>query len=230
VIEIRKATDRGRTRTAWLDSRHTFSIGNFFDPRHSGFRALRVINEDWIAPATGFVEHEHYDMEILTFPLQGVLEHRDSTGAQRVLRPGAVQLMSAGTGIAHSEMNPVRDQTTHLLQIWTLPDRLGLAPGYQERRFELERGPVRTIATSDGRAGTLRIHQDASIHLVRLRSGETRMLPLEPERHAWVQVTRGVGWVGAHPVEAGDGAALSQEPGIPIHTDHRVEMLVFDLA
>ena len=185
---IRKSQERGKGGTAWLDSRHTFSFASYFDRDHVRFRSLRVINEDWIAPTAGFGAHLHRDMEILTYPIEGALEHRDSEGNTSTLRPGRVQLMRAGRGIVHSEMNPLEDQTTHLLQIWIEPDREGLPPGYQEADLDLTPGVIVPVASRGGSGGGLDIQQDVTITATKLDRGDRVLHPLSADRHAWIHV------------------------------------------
>src|SRR5436190_521504 len=193
MIGVRLAEDRGRTAIDWLDSRHSFSFNDYYDPRHMGFRSLRVINDDRVAPAAGFGAHPHRDMEIITYVLSGALEHRDSLGSGEVLRPGEVQRMTAGTGIRHSEFNPSETEPVHLLQIWLLPERTGLTPGYEQKAYpEAERrGRWRLVASPDGRDGSVTVHQDAAMSVTILDAGQTVMYELARGRHAWVQVARG---------------------------------------
>jgi hypothetical protein len=211
MIEIRPSQERGRSRTDWLDARHSFSFGHYFDRRWRGFGPLLVLNEDRIAPASGFGAHPHSDMEIVTLPLAGALEHRDSTGRSGVLRPGVAQRMSAGTGIVHSEMNPSPDEPLHLLQIWIVPERQGLEPGYQE--VVLDRGDATwmPVAHRDGGEHCLRIHQDAALHLASLDAAASSARPLDAKGQAWLQVTAGSGNVNGRSVSAGDGVALVHE-------------------
>jgi quercetin 2,3-dioxygenase len=232
MIQIRPADERGRTRTGWLDSRHTFSFGDYADPANMGFRALRVINEDWIAPGGGFGTHPHRDMEILTVVLEGALAHRDSTGGAGELRPGEVQQMSAGTGIRHSEYNASDREAVHLLQIWLLPERAGVQPSYDQRPFPAEgrRGRLQLLASRDGRDGALPIHQDAELYTTGLRPGETVTHALRPGRHAWVQVARGSVELNGQPLRSGDGAAVSEETSLALSAHEPAEVLVFDLA
>lgn len=234
ILRIRRSADRGRTRTDWLDSRHTFSFAEYVDPAHMGFRALRVINEDRVAPATGFPMHFHRDMEILTWVIEGALEHRDSLGNGSIIRPGDIQRMTAGRGIEHSERNPSDSETTHLLQIWIFPDRRGLEPGYEQRSVLRSQGP-RLIASPDGAAGSVRLHQDARVYAVALDGGEAAEARAGPSRHFWVQVARGkvrVGGDSDSTLEAGDGAAISGTDRLSIvaSADTAAEALVFDLA
>jgi redox-sensitive bicupin YhaK (pirin superfamily) len=214
----------------WLDTRYTFSFANYYDPDHMGFRSLRVINEDWIAPARGFGSHPHRDMEILTYPLEGALEHRDSEGNASTLRAGRVQLMRAGSGIVHSEVNPQTDRATHLLQIWIEPDQRGLAPRYQEADLSFERGTAVPVASKGGLAGGLDIHQDVTILAARLAAGDEIQYPLARDRHAWLQVVSGSGRAWDLDVEAGDGIAISEETELSLESDAGMEALIFDLA
>lgn len=235
MIQWRKSGERGRGRESWLDSRHSFSFAHYFDPDHTRFRALRVLNEDWIAPGSGFGLHPHRDMEILTYPIAGTLEHRDSEGNASQLTAGRVQLMSAGTGIAHSEVNASND-TLHLLQIWLTPDRPGHRPSYQELDLHLHldidtaKNPLRSIVTPDGRDGTLRIHQDVFVSRIALAQGEALEHALEPGRHAWLQIVRGRGTLDGDSFEPGDGAALTGESSLKIDASEETEALLFDLA
>jgi redox-sensitive bicupin YhaK (pirin superfamily) len=228
MITARRAAERGVARFDWLDSRHTFSFGDYHDPRHMGFRALRVINEDVVAPGTGFPTHPHRDMEILTWVLDGALEHKDSLGTGSVIRPGEAQIMSAGTGIRHSEFNHSLTEPVHLLQIWILPERAGLLPRYDQRT--IAGGGLRPVATHDGRDGSVPIFQDVRVLVARLGAGERVVEPLGPGRHGWVQVARGNLRLNGLAFAAGDGAALVDEPEIALVADGPAEALVFDLA
>ena len=232
MIVKRPGEERGRTRISWLDSRHSFSFGEYYDPRHMGFGALRVINEDWVAPAGGFPTHGHRDMEIVTYVLEGALEHRDSLGNGSQIRPGDVQRMSAGTGIEHSEFNASKTARVHFLQIWILPERRGGAPGYEQTHFDAAAlgSGLRLVGSRDGRDGSVRIHQDVSLYAARPDAGATLELALRPGRHAWVQVARGALALGPHELTAGDGAALSDEPSLRLLAREPSELLVFDLA
>jgi hypothetical protein len=234
MIAIRRGRDRGETRLDWLDSRHSFAFGEYRDPRHPGFRALRVLNEDRVAPGSGFGEHGHRDAEILTVPLAGAIEHRDSVGNRAVIRAGDVQRMTAGRGVLHSEWNP-GDEEAWFLQVWLRPEREGLQPGYEERRFPFTEAisGLWLLASRDGREGSLTVHADADVWLARLRTGETREVKLRPGRHAWLQVTRGsVGLRGKEDVrlEAGDGAAASELDVLALRGQDAAELLIFDLA
>jgi len=231
MIKTRPRDDRGRTQLDWLDSRHSFSFGDYNDPDHMGFRSLRVINDDVVQPGKGFGTHSHRDMEIVTLVLEGGLEHKDSTGTSSVIRPGDVQRMSAGTGVTHSEYNPSRTEPVHLLQIWILPERTGLPPSYEQRTFsEAERrGLLRLIASRNGRDGSVTIHQDADVYATLLEPRAEVVHRLRPGRHAWVQVARGAVGLDDHRLEAGDGAAVSEESALRIAAAAPTEVLVFDL-
>ena len=232
MITRRPADERGRTRTHWLDGRHTFSFNRYYDPRWSGFRDLLVINEDRVAPAKGFPPHSHSDMEIITYIISGALEHRDSMGNTSVIRPGEVQRMSAGTGVTHSEFNPSPDEPTHLLQIWITPEREGIRPSYEQREFPSEesRGRLRLIASRAGRDGSVTLHQDAEVYGASLREGEEVVQELRGGRHAWVQVVKGSVSVNEVELKAGDGAAVSEEERLSIRASEPSEILLFDLA
>jgi redox-sensitive bicupin YhaK (pirin superfamily) len=227
---IRKSADRGVGGTTWLESRHSFSFANYFDRDHVGFRSLRVINEDWIAPASGFGMHPHRDMEILSYPIAGALEHRDSEGHVSTLRPGRVQLMHAGRGIMHSEMNPSPSDPSHLLQIWIQPASRGVAPGYQEADLDFTKGNSVPVASMGGQRGGLKINQDVTIEAMRLPARESLSRSLDSDRHAWIQIVSGSGRVSDLEVEAGDGVAISDESDFAIESDDGIEVLVFDLA
>jgi quercetin 2,3-dioxygenase len=232
MITLRPANERGQTALSWLDSRHSFSFGDYYDPDHMGFRSLRVINDDQVAPGAGFGMHPHRDMEIITYVVNGALEHRDSLGTGEVLRPGEVQRMTAGTGIRHSEFNPSATEPVHLLQIWLLPERTGLTPGYEQKAFpEAERrGRWRMVAARDGRDGAVTINQDADVYATRLEPGETARHDLRPGRHAWVQVARGSVTLNGRTLRAGDGAAVSNEAALAVAATEPAEVLLFDLA
>jgi redox-sensitive bicupin YhaK (pirin superfamily) len=232
MIRIRRSQDRLHTDIGWLDSRHTFSFGEHYDPAHVQFRALRVINEDRVAGGAGFPTHPHRDMEILSYVLEGALEHKDSLGTGSTIRPGDVQRMTAGTGVRHSEYNPQPDAPTHFLQIWILPERGGLEPGYEQKAFPADerRGKLRLVAAPDGRDGAVTVHQDARLYTTLLEPGETVTHELAPGRHAWVQVARGGVTLGKETLAAGDGAALSDESRLTLRADEPSEVLVFDLA
>lgn len=231
-VVVRPALARGHANHGWLDSYHTFSFANYHDQQHMGFSALRVINEDRVAPAQGFGMHGHRDMEIVTYVLDGALEHKDSIGTGSVIRPGDVQVMSAGTGIRHSEFNASATAPVHLLQIWLLPDRQGHTPRYDEARFPAaeHRGRLRLVVSGDARDGSLMIHQDAAIYSTVLEDAGVVDLALKPGRRAWVQVVRGAGTVNGVPVAAGDGVAISDEAAVVLAASVAdTEALVFDL-
>ena len=232
MITIRKAEDRGHADHGWLDTRHTFSFADYHDPKHMGFRSLRVINDDRVAAGQGFGAHPHRDMEILSYVLEGALGHRDSTGTNGVIRPGDVQRMSAGTGVVHSEMNASKSEAVHFLQIWLIPGERGIAPGYEQKTFADadKRGRLRLVASQDGRDGSLTIHTDASVYAGLLGRGEVGELALAPGRHAWVQVARGRVRLGSNDLGEGDGAAISGEQRLAIEGLDDGEVLVFDLA
>ena len=231
MITVSPAAERGHTHIDWLDSRHTFSFGEYYDPAHVGFRTLRVINDDRVAPAGGFPTHGHADMEIVSYVLEGALEHRDSLGTGSVIRPGDLQRMTAGTGIRHSEVNPSRTEPVHFLQIWIVPDRRGHAPGYEQKSFTEadRRGRLRLVASRDGHDGSVTLHQDVALHAGLLDEGQHAELALAPSRHAWVHVARGAATVNGRRLVEGDGAAFSDEPKVAID-GHGCEVLVFDLA
>jgi hypothetical protein len=227
MLQLRKAHDRGHANHGWLDSRHTFSFADYHDPKHVSFSALRVINEDRVAPGEGFPTHPHRDMEIITYVLEGALEHQDSLGTGSVIRPGEVQRMSAGTGIRHSEFNHSQTEPVHFLQIWILPDRQGVQPGYEQKRIELD-GKLRLVASPDGRDGSLTIHQDASVYAARLNGSEVTHT-LAPGRRAWLQVARGAVQLNGTTLQAGDGAGIENEPALRLVVDGSAEVLLFDL-
>jgi redox-sensitive bicupin YhaK (pirin superfamily) len=232
MIELRPANERGHAAHGWLDSWHSFSFADYHDPRHMGFGALRVINEDRVAAGAGFGTHGHRDMEIVSVVLDGVLAHRDSLGNGSVIRPGDVQRMSAGTGVQHSEFNPQPDAPTHFLQIWIEPDRLGIPPGYEEKHFDEAdaRGRLRLIASPDGADGSLTIHQQARLYAGRFDATERARLALDPGRRAYVHLARGRATVNGRVLSAGDALKLSDEPAVEIDRGEQAEVLVFDLA
>ncbi|MGH8292082.1 MAG: pirin family protein, partial [Gammaproteobacteria bacterium] len=213
MISLRKADERGPTKIAWLDSKHTFSFGQYYDPKHMGFRALRVINEDRVIPAAGFGTHGHQNMEIVSYVLEGALAHQDSTGTSSVIRPGEIQRMSAGTGVQHSEMNPSKSEPAHFLQIWILPEHDALPPGYEQKRMPAVQTAAQLdlIGSRDGREHSVVIHQDVNLYRASLRAGAKLELPLAPGRHAWLQVAHGAATVNDVKVSAGDGLAASTE-------------------
>ncbi|MCP5421040.1 MAG: pirin family protein [Gammaproteobacteria bacterium] len=231
MITIRNAEERGHVRYDWLDTYHTFSFGEYYDPRHMGISNLRVINDDTIAPSGGFPTHGHRDMEIITYVLSGALEHKDSLGNGSVIRPGDVQRMSAGTGILHSEFNPSATEPLHLLQIWLQPNRSGVRPGYEQKFFSAEekRGRFKLLASPDGRDGSLTAHQDASLSSVVLESGEAADYALAMGRQAYVQVARGTVSINGQTLKTGDGAWVANEPQVRIEGLADAEVLLFDL-
>jgi len=232
MITVRPSGERGHSNRGWLDSHFSFSFADYCDPAHTGFRTLRVINEDRVAPGAGFGTHPHRDMEIVTYVLEGALEHRDSMGNQSVLRPGEVQRMTAGTGVLHSEYNPSETEPGHFLQIWILPEAKGLRPGYEQKAFPAEekRGRLRLAASRDGRDGSVTIHQDAELYVSLLAPGEEATHPLGAGRHAWVQVARGAVELNGRRLETGDGAAVSDEPLLTLRGSRDAEVLLFDLG
>ena len=232
MLQIRHATDRGRAELGWLDSRHTFSFGEYYDPRHMGFGPLRVINEDRVQPGQGFGTHSHRDMEIISYVLEGALEHKDSLGTGSVIRPGDVQRMSAGTGVQHSEFNHSRSELVHFLQIWIIPDQQGLQPGYAEKKFpEAEkRGQLRLVISADGRDGSIPIHQDADLYAALLKEDETVAHRFAPDRNGWIQVARGAVTANGTPLSAGDGSAVVNEERLSIRGTADAEVLLFDMA
>jgi redox-sensitive bicupin YhaK (pirin superfamily) len=232
MMTIRRAADRGHANHGWLDSHHTFSFANYYDPAHMGFRALRVINDDRVTGGQGFGAHPHRDMEIISYVLEGALAHKDSTGTDGVIRPGDVQRMSAGTGVVHSEFNASKTDSVHFLQIWLMPDKQGIQPSYEQKTFSDadKRGKLRLVASPDARDGSLAIHTDARVYAGLFGSGETAALELAPKRHAWVHVARGKAKINGHELGEGDGIALSDERVIAIEGVSDAEVLAFDLA
>jgi redox-sensitive bicupin YhaK (pirin superfamily) len=234
MIRKRAAAERGRTRTDWLDSRHTFSFGGYYDPAHTEWSALLVVNDDRVAPGGGFPTHAHADMEILSYVLSGALEHKDSLGTGSVIRPGDVQRMSAGTGVRHSEFNASRTEPVHFLQIWIVPERDGLPPSYEQKRFpEAEReGRLQLIGARGGEGGVVTIHQDVRVYAGVFAAGKASALELAPGRRAWVQVADGAVDINGEPFDAGDGAAIADERTVFVTGRAGApagEVLVFDL-
>lgn len=231
MIQLRRANERGRTQLGWLNSYHTFSFGDYYDRRYMGFRHLRVINEDWVKPGSGFPTHSHNDMEILTYVLEGALEHKDSIGNGSVIRPGEVQRMSAGTGISHSEYNHSQTKPVHLLQMWVMPEQKGIAPSYEQRSVVGDKRPDgwHLIAARDGRDGAVTVHQDVELLVARPAPGEQVAHRLKPDRHAWVQVARGAIVLNGIDLQAGDGAAVSVEEILELSVNEMSEILLFDL-
>lgn len=232
MIRLRLAGERGHADHGWLKTYHTFSFGTYHDPQHVEFRALRVMNEDFIAAGQGFGTHPHHDMEIVTYVLEGELEHRDSLGHGEVLRAGEFQRMTAGTGITHSEFNPSSDQSVHLYQIWIRPDRRGLIPSYEQKRFlaSEQHNQWRLVASPEADQGSLKIHQDARIYLAQLEHNVELEYHLEPGRFAWLQILRGQVSLDAFHLSAGDGAAMDSEESLKLHAIESSQLLLFDLA
>jgi len=231
MIEIRKAGDRGIAEHGWLSSRHTFSFAGYDDPKHRGFSDLRVINDDHVSAGQGFGTHPHRDMEILSYVLDGTLAHRDTLGNGSEIRPGDVQLMSAGTGIAHSEFNHSKSDDVHFLQIWILPARRGIAPRYQQKRFDDDekRGRLRAILSPDGRDGSLEVNQDAVVHAGLFDGDEQASLPLATGRAAYVHLASGSLTVNGVRMSAGDGLKLRNEEAVLLSAGQKADVLVFDL-
>jgi len=231
MLTTRKAAERGHANHGWLDSSFSFSFADYYDPKQMGFRGLRVINEDRVAPATGFGKHPHRDMEILTYVLEGAVRHEDSTGAGETLVPGELQHMSAGTGVRHSEMNPSDDETLHLLQIWLLPNQLGIAPKYEQKRFSVAEEPnkLHLLASTDAREGSFKIYSDAELLAARLDPGKVVRHQFK-FGNGWLQVARGDVLVAGKTFEQGDGVQIEGEASITIGSEAGAEFLLFDLA
>jgi redox-sensitive bicupin YhaK (pirin superfamily) len=233
MITVRSAQARGNANFGWLDSKHTFSFGNYYDPKHMGFSSLRVINEDKVQPGKGFGTHSHRDMEIISYVLEGELEHKDSIGNGSVIRPGDVQRMSAGTGIAHSEFNASNTDLVHFLQIWILPNQAGIEPSYEQKHFDLaeQQGKLRLVASPDGKNNSVTIHQDANLYVASLNKGDRANYNTDKNRSLWIQVARGSVEIDSQSLQVGDGAAIIQETEIEIAaTIDNTEILLFDLA
>ena len=232
MITVRKSSDRGHFDFGWLDTHHTFSFGDYFDPGQVGFRSLRVLNEDRVAPGRGFGAHPHRDMEIITYVLDGAVEHADNTGSRGVIRPGIVQRMSAGSGIVHSERNESAKDPVHFLQVWITPNRAGVPARYEDRLFPLEqrRNRLALLISPDGADGSLDIHQDAKLFSGVLDAGTRLDHSIAPGRHAWIQIARGQVTLNGVTLAQGDGAAVSEETRLAIEAISDAEVLVFDLA
>jgi redox-sensitive bicupin YhaK (pirin superfamily) len=232
MIQVRKSTDRGHANHGWLNTYHTFSFATYQDPQHTRFRALRVMNEDWVAPGQGFGTHPHRDMEIVTYVLEGALEHKDSMGHGEVLRPGEFQRMTAGTGIEHSEFNPSKTEPTHLYQIWLFPEQKSLTPSYEQKRFSEEgrHNQLQLVASRDAADGSLMIHQDARIFLSQIDAGKQVEWTPGQDRHAWLQVLQGAVKVNDVPLETSDGAAISGEQRLDVQATSNAQIMLFDLA
>ena len=231
MIRIRKAEDRGHANHGWLDTYHTFSFASYRDPQHMGFRSLLVMNEDFVQPGQGFGTHPHHDMEIVTYVLEGALEHKDSMGNGEVLRPGEFQRMSAGTGITHSEFNPSDTEPVHLYQIWLFPERKGIEPSYEQKQFSdaSRRNRLRLVASPEGENGSLTIHQDSRILLSSLDERQRVTPQIRPGRHAWLQLLRGRAAVNGHSLDTSDGVAISEENELEIVAQSSAEVMLFDL-
>jgi redox-sensitive bicupin YhaK (pirin superfamily) len=232
MIQIRPSQERGGGNHGWLKTHHSFSFGDYWDPKWMGFRSLRVINEDWVAPNTGFPTHPHRDMEIITYVLEGKLEHKDSLGTGSVILPGDGQRMTAGSGIRHSEFNPSPKDAVHLLQIWIQPEKAALAPSYEQKSFpeDEKRGRFRLIASRNASDGSVKINQDAQLYVALLKAGEEVAHEFAAGRHGWLQVARGAVELNGKKLSQGDGAAISEEKTLLIKCTEDAEVLLFDLA
>lgn len=232
MMKIRRSEERGHANHGWLLSKHTFSFASYYDPQHMHFGPLRVINEDRIAGGSGFDQHPHRDMEIISYVLKGALRHQDSMGNKTVIRPGEVQRMSAGTGILHSEYNDSEEEQAHFLQIWVIPNELSLKPGYGQKSFakDLEEKKLVLVVSQDGREGSLAMHQDADIYISRLKAGETLEFVAKPERGYWLQMIKGeIGLLDEY-IKAGDGAALTGESLLSLRAKQDAEVMIFDMV
>ncbi|HEX7927049.1 MAG TPA: pirin family protein [bacterium] len=232
MLYVRKSNERGHFNHGWLDTYHTFSFADYYDPRFMGFRHLRVINEDTVDPGQGFGTHPHRDMEIITYVTQGALEHKDSMGTGSVIRPGDVQRMTAGTGVTHSEFNASETEPVKLLQIWIMPEKRNLQPSYEQKSIPIDQanGSLRLVASPDGRDGSVTVHQNVSLYAAKLPAGGKAEHALGPERHAWLQVVRGGVTANGETLQAGDGLAVSEEAAMKLEAKDGAEVLVFDLA
>lgn len=232
MIRIRRSRERGHADHGWLNSFHTFSFADYHDPKHMSFGALRVINEDRITPGAGFPTHPHRDMEIISYPLEGAIEHKDSMGTGSVIRPGDVQRMTAGSGVTHSEYNHSKSEGAHFFQIWIMPNKPGLTPGYEQKAFAdaEKRGKWRLVASEDGREGSVVVHQDVSLHVTILEKGEKVVYAVKRGRRVWLQIARGAVAVGAEVLVQGDGAAITDEEAISVEAQDAAEVLLFDLS
>ena len=231
MLTVRKSEERGRAQFGWLDSKHSFSFGHYFDPKHMGFGPLRVINEDRVAPGGGFPTHPHADMEIISYVLAGALEHKDSIGTGSVIRPGDVQRMSAGTGIRHSEFNASKTEPVHFLQIWIIPERKGSAPSYEQKAFSSDekRGRLRLVGSRDGRDGSVTIHRDVDLYAGLLTAGETVSHVLATGRIGWVQIARGTATLNGEQLRPGDGVAIERSGRLTLAGTDDTEVLLFDM-
>ena len=232
MLTVRKAEDRGHANHGWLNSAHSFSFANYYDPEHMGFRSLRVINEDTIAPGAGFPTHPHRDMEIITYVVSGAVAHKDSIGNTEKVGAGGIQRFSAGTGITHSEFNPSNAEALHLLQIWILPEQQGMTPSYEQKEFpaETKRGQWRALANREATDGATKVHQDAALYATILEPGQRLTYALHADRHAWVQIVQGEVTLNGTTLDKGDAAAISQETELVFEASTDAEILLFDLA
>lgn len=232
MLTIRRGSERGRSHHGWLDSRHTFSFAGYYDPSHHGFRSLRVLNDDRVVGGAGFSTHGHRDMEILSFVIEGSLEHRDSLGNGSIIRPGDVQRMTAGRGVTHSEYNASPSEGLRFLQVWIVPSQRGLEPGYEQKHFSAEErdNQFRLVASSDGRDGSLRVHQDVAIYASQLEAGHRLGYAIGDQRHGWLQVVSGSVEVAGHVLVEGDGASLSGPALLELRAEQGAALLLFDLA
>ncbi|MEN9229718.1 MAG: pirin family protein [Thermostichus sp. DG02_5_bins_236] len=232
MLTLRKQEERGHVKIGWLDTYHSFSFGEYYDPRHMGFRALRVINDDRISPSAGFPTHGHRDMEIVTYVLEGSLEHKDSLGTGSVIRPGEIQRMTAGTGIRHSEYNHSAQESVHLLQIWLLPEQENLEPSYEQKTTGLAEHPneFRLIASRDGRQGSVTVHQNLNLYATLIEPGHTITQRLDSKRYGWLQMARGSATLNGLPLRKGDGVAIAEEAELTLSSEEGAEVLLFDLA
>ena len=232
MLTIRKSTERGHFNHGWLNTYHTFSFDQYYDPRYMGFRSLRVINEDFVAAGRGFPKHGHRDMEIITYILDGALKHEDSMGNGSVIQPGDVQRMTAGTGVRHSEQNASTNESVHLLQIWIIPNADNLEPGYEQKAFSIDerKDQLRLIASSDGRDGSVTVHQDVNLFASIIDSGQTIKHEMSSVRYGWLQVARGALEINSERIEQGDGVVIVGESTLILHATEPAEVLLFDLA
>ncbi|MFQ3613875.1 MAG: pirin family protein [Cyanobacteriota bacterium] len=232
MLTLRKQEERGHVKIGWLDTYHSFSFGEYYDPRHMGFRALRVINDDRISPSAGFPTHGHRDMEIVTYVLEGSLEHKDSLGTGSIIRPGEIQRMTAGTGIRHSEYNHSAEESVHLLQIWILPEQENLEPSYEQKTTGLAEHPneFRLIASRDGRQGSVTVHQNLNLYAALIEPGHIITQRLGSKRYGWLQMARGNATLNGLPLREGDGVAIAEESELTLSSEEGAEVLLFDLA
>ena len=232
MIKIRRANNRGHADHCWLNTYHTFSFASYQDRQHMGFRSLRVMNEDRVSPGKGFGTHQHNNMEIVSYVLEGAIEHKDSMGNGEVLKPGEFQRISAGTGISHSEYNPSSSESMHFYQIWLIPTQRDIQPSYEQKAFEKSQrlNQLQLVASPDGQSNSLTIHTDAKIYLLDLDGSQAFEMPLANQRHCWAQVLRGTVELNGESLEASDGAAISDEPSIQLKSNGTAELMVFDLA